>query len=47
MTGSRRTSITTCIIEGPNCRDCPLLQAAGRVHRANGFKLGDVCADKA
>jgi predicted nucleic acid-binding Zn finger protein len=39
MTGAKTNVITTCIIEGPNAADCPLLKPLVETTAANGFNV--------
>jgi transposase len=47
MTGCKTNVITAAVIDGPTAGDCPQFKPLVETTVANGFKLGDVCADKA
>ncbi len=47
MIGTKTNVITACVIEGPTAGDSPQLGPMLRTTAANGFRIGDVCADKA
>lgn len=47
MVGTKTNIITTCVIEGPSAGDAPQFKPMLDATAANGFKIGDVCADKA
>ena len=47
MVGTKTNVITACVVEGPNAGDAPQLKPMLDATVANGFKAGDVCADKA
>lgn len=47
MTGTKTNVITACVIDGPTAGDSPQFKPLVETTVANGFKLGDVCADKA
>jgi transposase len=47
MVGTKTNVITACVIEGPNAGDSPQFKPLLEMTVANGFKIGDVCADKA
>jgi transposase/predicted nucleic acid-binding Zn finger protein len=47
MVGTKTNIITAAVIEGPTAADSPQFGTLVKRTVANGFKLGDVCADKA
>jgi len=47
MVGTKTNVITACVIEGPTAGDSPQFRPMLETTAANGFKVGDVCADKA
>lgn len=47
MTGCKTNIITTAIIDGPTAADSPQFKPLVEQTVANGFKIGDLCADKA
>jgi transposase len=47
MVGTKTNVITTCIIDGPTAGDSPQFKPMLEATVANGFKVGDVCCDKA
>lgn len=47
MTGTTTNVITAAIVEGPNTGDCPQFKPLMERTIANGFKVNEVCGDKA
>jgi transposase len=47
MVGTKTNVITAAVIEGPTAGDSPQFKHLLDTTAANGFKIGDVCADKA
>jgi transposase len=47
MTGCKTNVVTAVRVEEPTAADCPEFKPLLERTVANGFKLGDVCADKA
>jgi transposase/predicted nucleic acid-binding Zn finger protein len=47
MVGTKTNVITAAVIDGPSAGDSPQFKPLVETTVANGFKLGDVCADKA
>jgi len=47
MVGAKTNVITACVIAGPTAGDSPQFRPMLETTVANGFKVGDVCADKA
>jgi transposase len=47
MTGCKTNVITAVVIDGPTAADCPQFKPLLETTVANGFKIGDVPADKA
>ena len=47
MTGCKTNVVTSVIVDDPNAADCPRFKSLVETTVTNGFKLGDVCADKA
>jgi transposase len=47
MVGAKTNVITACVIDGPTAGDSPQFRPMLEATAANGFTIGDVCADKA
>lgn len=47
MTGTKTNIITAAVIDGPTAGDSPQLEALLKTTAASGFRMGEVCADKA